>query len=79
MNEGRELTRGLGLVPAIAINVGNMIGTGIFLKTRVMTCNVGASSTVLAVWLIENDAGVVRVARLLYLIGEAADGNAARP
>jgi len=52
MSEGRELTRSLGLVPAIAVNVGNMIGTGIFLKTRVMTCNVGASSTVLAVWVV---------------------------
>jgi APA family basic amino acid/polyamine antiporter len=52
MSTARELTRGLGLVPAIAINVGNMIGTGIFLKTRVMTCNVGASYTVLAVWVI---------------------------
>jgi APA family basic amino acid/polyamine antiporter len=52
MNEERGLTRGLGLLPAIAINVGNMIGTGIFLKTRVMTCNVGASATVTAVWII---------------------------
>jgi APA family basic amino acid/polyamine antiporter len=39
-------------VPAIAVNVGNVIGTGIFLKTRVMTCNVGASTTVIAVWVI---------------------------
>ena len=52
MNEGRGLTRGLGLLPAIAINVGNVIGTGIFLKTRVMTCNVGAASTVVWVWVI---------------------------
>lgn len=47
----RELARGLGLFPAIAVNVGNMIGTGIFLKTRVMTCNVGSASTVVAVWV----------------------------
>ena len=52
MNDARGLTRGLGLVPAIAVNVGNMIGTGIFLKARVMTCNVGAASTVIAVWVI---------------------------
>jgi basic amino acid/polyamine antiporter, APA family len=48
----RDLTRDLGLLPAIAVNVGNMIGTGIFLKSRVMTCNVGAASTVIAVWVI---------------------------
>jgi APA family basic amino acid/polyamine antiporter len=46
-----ELTRGLGLWGAIAVNVANMIGTGVFLKTRVMTCNVGSAKTVLAVWL----------------------------
>ena len=52
MNEARSLTRGLGLLPAIAVNVGNVIGTGIFLKTRVMTCNVGAASTVVWIWVI---------------------------
>jgi basic amino acid/polyamine antiporter, APA family len=35
----------------MAVNVANMIGTGVFLKTRVMTCNVGSAKTVLAVWL----------------------------
>ncbi len=43
--------RGLGLIPAISINVANMIGTGVFLKTRVMTCNVGSPGLVLAVWI----------------------------
>jgi basic amino acid/polyamine antiporter, APA family len=52
MSEARGLIRDLGLLPAIAVNVGNMIGTGIFLKPRVMTCNVGAASTVIAVWVI---------------------------
>ena len=46
-----ELTRGLRLWPAIAINVGNMIGAGVFIKSRVMTCNVGSAGAVLAVWL----------------------------
>jgi hypothetical protein len=32
-----ELTRGLGLLAAISVNVANIIGTGIFLKNRVMT------------------------------------------
>jgi APA family basic amino acid/polyamine antiporter len=46
-----ELTRGVGAWGAIAVNVANMIGTGVFLKTRVMTCNVGSGKTVLLVWL----------------------------
>ncbi|HUN75680.1 MAG TPA: amino acid permease [Steroidobacteraceae bacterium] len=52
MQEARGLSRDLGLLPAIAVNVGNMIGTGIFLKPRVMTCNVGAASTVIAAWVL---------------------------
>ena len=47
----RELIRGVGAWGAIAVNVANMIGTGVFLKTRVMTCNVGSAKTVLAVWV----------------------------
>jgi APA family basic amino acid/polyamine antiporter len=46
-----ELTRGVGPWAATAVNVANMIGTGVFLKTRVMTCNVGGAKTVLLVWL----------------------------
>src|SRR5579863_10261117 len=46
-----ELTRGVGPWAATAVNVANMIGTGVFLKTRVMTCNVGSAKTVLVVWL----------------------------
>ncbi len=46
-----ELVRALGLAAAIAVNVANMIGTGVFLKARVMSCNVGSASTVLIVWV----------------------------
>jgi APA family basic amino acid/polyamine antiporter len=46
-----ELTRGVGAWGAVAVNVANMIGTGVFLKTRVMTCNVGSAKTVLLVWV----------------------------
>ena len=46
-----QLVRGIGLWAAIAVNVANMIGTGVFLKTRVMTCNVGTPGLVFAVWL----------------------------
>src|SRR5258708_6500398 len=46
-----ELIRGMGPWAAIAVNVANMIGTGVFLKTRVMTCNVGSAKIVLLVWV----------------------------
>src|SRR6202040_3122419 len=45
-----ELIRGMGPWAAVAVNVANMIGTGVFLKTRVMTCNVGSAKTVRVVW-----------------------------
>lgn len=52
MSENRhELIRGLGPIAAISVNVGNIIGTGIFLKARVMTCNVGTPGRVIAVWV----------------------------
>jgi APA family basic amino acid/polyamine antiporter len=47
----RELIRGVGAWGAIAVNVANMIGTGVFLKARVMTCNVGQPKAVLLVWV----------------------------
>jgi APA family basic amino acid/polyamine antiporter len=56
---GGELTRGVGPWAATAVNVANMIGTGIFLKTRVMTCNVGSAKLVLLAWLI---AGLLALA-----------------
>ncbi len=46
-----QLVRGLGRGAAISINVANAIGTGVFLKARVMTCNVGDPISVMAVWL----------------------------
>lgn len=46
-----ELIRGLGLVAAISIIIGNVVGTGVFLKARVMTCNVGTPGWVIAAWV----------------------------
>jgi basic amino acid/polyamine antiporter, APA family len=54
-----ELIRGMGPWGAIAVNVANMIGTGVFLKTRVMTCNVGSAKIVLLVWVV---AGLLSLA-----------------
>jgi APA family basic amino acid/polyamine antiporter len=51
MAETNHLVRGLGLTAAIAVNVANIIGTGVFLKARVMTCNVGTPGKALAVWV----------------------------
>ena len=50
-NHHHQLVRGLGPIAAISINVGNIIGTGIFLKARVMTCNVGTPGRVIFVWI----------------------------
>jgi basic amino acid/polyamine antiporter, APA family len=56
------LIRGLGLIAAISIVVGNVIGTGVFLKARVMTCNVGTPGKVLLVWVA---AGLLSLAGAL--------------
>lgn len=56
------LVRGLGPVAATAILVGNVIGTGVFLKSRVMTCNVGTPGRVIAVWVV---AGLLSLAGAL--------------
>lgn len=57
--ETRHLVRGLGLTAAIAVNVANIIGTGVFLKARVMTCNVGTPGKALGVWIF---AGLLALA-----------------
>jgi APA family basic amino acid/polyamine antiporter len=54
-----HLVRGLGLTAAIAVNVSNVIGTGVFLKARVMTCNVGTPGKALFVWVF---AGLLALA-----------------
>ena len=63
-----ELVRGLGPIAAISINVGNIIGTGIFLKARVMTCNVGTPLRVIVVWIA---AGLLAT----QLVGEPITEN----
>ncbi|GAC1446708.1 MAG: hypothetical protein NVSMB56_07960 [Pyrinomonadaceae bacterium] len=62
MNQTISLVRGLGLVAAVSIVVGDVIGQGVFLKARVMTCNVGKPMTVIAVWIA---AGVLSLAGAL--------------
>jgi len=61
-NEGYKLVRGLGLIAAVSVIIGNVIGTGVFLKARVMTCNVGSPSWVLIAWIA---AGLLSLAGAL--------------
>ena len=56
------LVRGLTLLPAVAVVLANVIGTGVFLKARVMTCNVGDPGLVLLVWVV---AGLLSLAGAL--------------
>jgi APA family basic amino acid/polyamine antiporter len=64
LESGGEVTlvRGLGLMAATSIVVGGVIGTGVFLKARVMTCNVGSPGMVLTVWVV---AGLLSLAGAL--------------
>ncbi|HLM57881.1 MAG TPA: amino acid permease [Pyrinomonadaceae bacterium] len=61
-NQTITLVRGLTLVAAVSIIIGNVIGTGVFLKARVMTCNVGTPGMVLTVWIV---AGLLSLAGAL--------------
>ena len=70
-----QLIRGLGLIAAISVNVANIIGTGVFLKARVMTCNVGTPGKVLVVWVLAgllSMAGALTYAELLGMMPRAA-------
>ncbi len=58
----RQLVRGLSFVPAAALVVTNVIGSGVFLKARVMTCNVGTPSMVILAYVV---AGVFTLAGAL--------------
>lgn len=61
-DERYKLVRGLGLLAAVSVIIGNVIGTGVFLKARVMTCNVGSPGWVLAAWVA---AGLLSLAGAL--------------
>jgi len=75
MHNHTELIRGLGLTAAISVNVANVIGTGVFLKARVMTCNVGTPGKALMVWVFAgllSLAGALTYAELLGMMPRAA-------
>jgi basic amino acid/polyamine antiporter, APA family len=69
-----KLVRGLGLVATTAIVVGDVVGTGVFLKARVMTCNVGTPGLVLSAWTVAgllSLAGALTYAELAALMPRA--------
>lgn len=57
-----KLVRALGLRDSIALVIGTIIGTGIFLKTAIMADLVGSPTLVLAAWVV---AGVLSLAGAL--------------
>jgi APA family basic amino acid/polyamine antiporter len=76
-NERITLIRGLGLIAAISVIIGNVIGTGVFLKARVMTCNVGSPTWVILAWIA---AGLLSLAgALTYAELTAMKPHAAGP
>src|ERR1700704_2231254 len=46
-----ELVRALGITAAASLIISNIIGQGIFLKARAMTCNVRSPDLVVFAWV----------------------------
>ena len=77
-NEKHALVRGLGLAAAGSVIIGNVIGTGVFLKARVMTCNVGEPFWVIMAWVaagLLSLAGALTYAELTAMKPEAGAGK----
>jgi APA family basic amino acid/polyamine antiporter len=75
INQTQTLVRGLGLIAAISVIIGNVIGTGVFLKARVMTCNVGSPKWVILAWIaagLLSLAGALTYAELTAMKPQAA-------
>lgn len=73
--ENNNLIRGLGLAAAISVIIANVIGTGVFVKARVMTCNVGEPTWVIIAWIaagVLSLAGALTYAELTAFKPEAA-------
>ena len=74
ISERQTLIRGLGLIAAVSVIIGNVIGTGVFLKARVMTCNVGSPTWVIIAWIaagLLSLAGALTYAELTAMKPEA--------
>jgi basic amino acid/polyamine antiporter, APA family len=62
MSTDKNLLVGLGLKEAVAIVVGTIIGTGVFLKTAIMANTVGSETIVILAWIV---AGLLSLAGAL--------------
>lgn len=74
MNKMISLVRGLSLIDAIAIVIGTIIGTGIFLKTATMAQLLGSPGWVLTAWVVGgllSLTGALAYAEIGSLIPEA--------
>ncbi len=58
------MVRALGFTAAASLAVCNMIGQGVFLKARAMTCNVGSPGLVITAWVV---AGLLALCGALTL------------
>jgi APA family basic amino acid/polyamine antiporter len=58
------VVRSLGFSATSAIIICNMVGQGVFLKARVMTCNVGSPLVMIAAWVV---AGLLALCGALTL------------
>jgi len=56
MASHKQLTRSLGLNTSIAIVVGGIIGSGIFMKPSLMASQLGSPTLLIAVWIV---AGII--------------------
>jgi APA family basic amino acid/polyamine antiporter len=73
-SDNAHLLRGLGLAAAASVIIGNVIGTGVFFKARVMTCNLGSPEWVIIAWIaagILSLAGALTYAELTAMKPEA--------
>ncbi|MDX1418529.1 MAG: amino acid permease [Rubricoccaceae bacterium] len=71
------LKRGLTLVPTAALIVTSVIGSGVFVKARVMTCNVGEPGLVLLAYAVAGVftlAGALTFAELGAMLPRAGGG-----
>src|SRR6185369_13275266 len=72
-----ELRRDLGMWSAVAIVVGTVIGSGIFLVPRAMALRVGSAEMVFVVWIfggLLTLAGALSYAELAAAMPEAGGG-----
>ena len=69
------LVRGLGPLAAAAILIGDVIGSGVFLKARVMTCNVETPGLVVLVSIVAGLLSLTGALTYAALRDDAAPGG----